>query len=251
MLYRRNRKILAASLLGLILIFPDFTADAADKFYHDGLSITRKDYLVGEITYRNRNIVRINLGYLLGLREGDILPIYRRVGVEYKPISKLIVSTVFQDYAMGLADRDVRIDDIGIIRASKLDLWDSDSVGRQGIRREVERKLNNGYDTRLESLGDAYAYDQGQLQKSRLSEWARFLEDKRPHSPIYFSPARLQKLKAEWEQARIQTFRGSLDYREAQAFHRDYLRLTLGGPKRWPEIDALLTGESIKKATKN
>ncbi len=124
-------------------------AAAEPKLHFRGKQLTARHFVYGVVNASARKAGTINLGYAHGIQLGQEVGVLRRHNGQLIPIGALRLSEVRPSDSFGEYEGDFQIqrDDIVIVSARELDLWNGQSRSRQLVIKSLLSRDNQGYDT--------------------------------------------------------------------------------------------------------
>ncbi len=141
--------LLRILLAGVICLFSQHSVVAEPTVFFRGKQITYRHFVYGEVSSAATRSGTINLGYAHGLRPGQDVGVLRRSDGRLIPIGVLRLIEVRPGDAYGKFDGifTLKRDDLIIVSARELDLWQGRSRSDQLVMQSLLSRNGKGYDT--------------------------------------------------------------------------------------------------------
>lgn len=145
-IYHMLYRFLIAGVLSLMCAS---SVPAEPMLHFRGKHLTLRHFVYGIVNSSFQRAVTINLGYAHGIQLGQEVGLLRRHNGQVVPIGVLRVSEVRPGDSFGEYEGDFQIqrDDIVIVSARQLDLWNGQSRSDQLVIKSLLSRNNRGYDT--------------------------------------------------------------------------------------------------------
>jgi hypothetical protein len=139
-------RLLLASVICLLVHRP---VHAEPTVFFRGKHLTYRHYVYGQVTSSSRRAGTINLGYAHGLQPGQDVGVVRRSSGQLIPLGVLRLVEVRPEDSYGELQGDFRLqaDDLVIMSARNLDLWQGRTRSNQLVIQSILSRNGRSYDS--------------------------------------------------------------------------------------------------------